>query len=169
MHGAVVIRILVTVVVFVLASLTTSPPASALICSIFGCSCSVAATTLDFHDINPLNGAQAAEGEITVDCTGLAELFPNMPVSLQSGIHGAIGTRKMRSAAGDLLDYNLYTTTQYNTIWGNGTTGLAAPVSGGFLAIGHWTATRRVYGVVTPTNSTKPGSYTDTVVLRIDW
>jgi len=162
-------RFLITGIVFALAWFATAPPANALICGIFGCVCNVSATTLDFQDLNPLDGAQTAEGEVTVDCTGLAELFPSMAVRMQSGAHGTISARKMRSAAGDLLDYNLYTTTQYNTIWGNGTTGVAATLSGGLLAIGHWTATRSVYGVVTPTIATKPGSYTDTVVIRIDW
>lgn len=162
-------RLFISGIALAISWLATAPPADALVCGIFGCVCNVSATTLDFHDINPLSGAQTAEGEVTVDCTGLAELFPSIAVRLQSGLHGTISARKMRSIAGDLLDYNLYTTTQYNTVWGNGTTGVAAPLSGGLLAIGHWTTTRQVYGVVTPTIATKPGSYTDTVILRIDW
>ena len=92
-----------------------------------------------------------------------------MVVRLQSGLYGTISARKMRSAAGDLLDYNLYTTSQGGIIWGNGTTGSTVLVSGGLLAIGHWTVNRSVYAVVSPTIATTPGTYTDTVTIRIDW
>lgn len=161
------IRLLLTC--FAFCVVFAAKPADALICSLGGCSCNVSATTLAFGNINPLGGAQTAEGEVTVDCTGLAELFPSILVRMQAGLYGTISARKMRSASGDLLDYNLYTTDQYGTIWGNGTTGLPVNVSGGVLAIGHWTVHRAVNGVVSPTTATRPGAYSDTVVVRIDW
>lgn len=151
------------------AAWLAAPPANALICSLGGCSCNVTATPIHFDNLNPLNGAQPAEGEVTVDCTGVAELAPTMVVRLESGLYGTISARKMRSAAGDLLDYNLYTTSQGGLIWGNGTTGSTVAVSGGLLAIGHWSVNRAVYAVVSPTIATKPGTYTDTVTIRIDW
>lgn len=145
-------------------------PADALVCGVFGCSCNVSATTLDFGNINPLDGAQAAEGEVTVDCTGLAELFPSILVRMQAGAYGTITARKMQSTAGNLLDYNIYTNDQYVTVWGDGTTGgQPVSVSGGVLALGHWTVSRLVNGVVSPTTATQPGDYNDTVVVRIDW
>lgn len=145
-------------------------PADALVCGILGCTCNVSATTLDFNNINPLEGAQEAEGEVTVDCTGLAELFPSILVRMQAGQNGTIAARKMRASSGDLLDYNIYTNDQYGTVWGNGTTGgLPVNVSGGLLALGHWTVNRTVHGVVSPTTATRPGNYSDTVVIRIDW
>lgn len=144
-------------------------PADALVCGILGCSCNVTATPLDFDNISPLDGAQDSEGEVTIDCTGLAELFPSMLVRIQAGTHGSIAARKMRSPAGDLLDYNIYTTDTRNVVWGNGTTGSPVNVSGGILALGHWTVSRSVYGRVTPTVATRPGHYADTVVVRIDW
>jgi spore coat protein U-like protein len=150
-----------------LASIAT--PADALVCGLFGCSCSVTAAPLDFENISPFEGAQDADGEITVDCTGLAELFPSMVVRMQSGVHGTISQRKMRSVAGDLLNYNIYTTSTRNVIWGNGTTGSTVTVSGGILGLGHWAVTRDVYGRVSPTSATKPGAYSDTVIVRIDW
>lgn len=146
-----------------------SAPANALVCGIFGCTCNVTATTLDFEQLDPLDGAQPAEAELTVDCTGVAELFPSILVSMQSGQHGTIAARKMRASAGDLLDYNIYTSDQYSAVWGNGTSGLPVTVSGGILAVGHWTVDRAIHGVVSPTVATRPGAYSDTVVIRIDW
>lgn len=152
-----------------LAFFAIATPADALVCGILGCSCSVSATPLDFENISPFAGAQDAEGEVSVDCTGIAELFPSMVVRMQSGTHGTIASRKMRSSAGDLLDYNIYTTTTRNVVWGNGVTGSTVTVSGGLLGLGHWTATRGFFGRVSPTNATKPGAYSDTVIVRIDW
>ncbi|MEZ5958917.1 MAG: spore coat protein U domain-containing protein [Hyphomonadaceae bacterium] len=147
-----------------------APPADALVCGVLGCTCNVSATTLDFGSMSPLDGAQTAEGEVTIDCTGLAELFPSILVEMQSGVHGTINARKMQSSSGDLLDYNIYTTDQHVVVWGNGTTGgSAVNVSGGILALGHWTVDRTFYGVVGPTTATRPGSYSDTVIVRIDW
>ena len=143
--------------------------ADALLCGIFGCSCTVTATPLDFDDFNPLDGAQDSEGQIEVDCTGLVELSPTLVVQMQSGTWGTISSRKMRSGAGDLLNYNIYTTSQHTVVWGNGTTGSTVTVSGGLLSLGHWQVTRAVYGLASPTAATKPGNYSDNVVVRIDW
>jgi len=92
-----------------------------------------------------------------------------MLVSAAGGTNGTISARKMKSSAGYFLDYNLYTTVGRNVIWGNGTTGLPVNVSGGLLGLGHWQVSRPVYGRVTPTIATRPGTYTDTIVIRIDW
>jgi spore coat protein U-like protein len=80
-------------------------------------------------------------------------------------------TRSIVSApSGQYLDYNIYTTNQYGAVWGNGTTGgQPVNVSGGLLALGHWTVNRAFHGEVSPTTATQPGVYTDTVVVRIDW
>jgi spore coat protein U-like protein len=168
MRGDVMTRFLLALFALC-ASFAAAPSADALVCGVLGCTCNVSATTLDFGDINPLEGAQSAEGEVTVDCTGIAELFPSILVRMQSGLHGTISARKMRAANGDLLNYNIYTTDQYGTVWGNGTTGLPVNVSGGVLAVGHWTVDRAVHAVVTPTTATRPGNYSDTVIVRIDW
>jgi spore coat protein U-like protein len=144
--------------------------ADALVCGIFGCSCTITADPLYFGDINPLSGAQNSEGAIEIDCTGVAELSPSIVVSMQSGLYGTIGARKMQSdVGGHLLDYNIYTNSQRNTIWGNGTTGSTVTVTGNLLVIGHWNATRAVHARVAPTIATRPAEYTDHVVVRIDW
>lgn len=144
--------------------------ADALVCSILGCSCTVTADPLDFGDINPLDGAQNGEGEIEVDCTGIAELHPTMVVRMQSGDHGTIPARKMKmDNANYYLDYNIYTTSQRNTVWGNGTTGSTVTVTGNLLVIGHWVQARAVHALVSPTTATRPGEYSDHVVVRIDW
>jgi spore coat protein U-like protein len=72
----------------------------------------------------------------------------------------------MRAGVGEYLDYNIYTI-ENGRIWGNGATGSTVSISGGLLAIGHWQVSRDMHAVVTPLPTTKPGHYTDTVVVRI--
>jgi spore coat protein U-like protein len=144
--------------------------ADALVCGLFGCSCTVTAAPLDFGDIAPLDGAQDGEGAIEIDCTGIAELTPSMVVRMQSGDHGTIAARKMQSDSGGyLLDYNIYTSSLRNTVWGDGTTGATVTVNGALVVIGDWNITRAVHARVSPTPATRPGDYSDHVIVRIDW
>lgn len=151
--------------------LLSATPADALLCNaILGCSCDVVVPDIKFDDFVPLGGAQHnGEGTVTIDCTGLIELSPSIAVKINGGTYGTISQRKMRSAAANLLNYNLFTTTGRTTIWGDGTTGSSVTVSGGLLSLGHWTVSRTIFGRVDPLATTPPGSYSDTVVVRIDW
>jgi spore coat protein U-like protein len=155
-----------------LLALTVLAPAraDALVCGFLGCSCTVTAAPLEFGDIAPLDGAQDGEGEIEIDCTGVAELTPSMVVRMQSGDHGTIAARKMQSASGGhLLDYNIYTSSLRNTVWGDGTTGSTVTVNGNLVVIGDWNITRAVHARVSPTTAARPGDYSDHVIVRIDW
>lgn len=154
------------------AALTLSAPrADALLCvAIVGCSCNVVASDVDFGDVNPLVGTDSAIGTISVDCTGVADVAPSVSTRITAGQWGTFATRKMRSSAGDLLNYNLYTTSQATNIWGDGTGGTSTvSINGGLLSLGHWSASRDVHAVVSPATTTKPGSYSDQVVVRIVW
>ncbi len=152
-----------------LFALTT--PAQALLCTpILGCACTVTASDLDFGALDPLSGAQIAVGEVSVDCTGVIDVAPSVVTTLNAGQWGAISARKLRDASGNLLNYNIYTNAQHSIVWGDGTGGSASvSISGGLVTLGHWTVSRSMYGRVTPTAATKPGAYSDTVMVRIVW
>lgn len=146
--------------------------ADALLCHpILGCTCSVTASDIDFGDFTPFAGAQDAVGEIEVDCTGVIDVAPTILTQLDDGVWGTFAARKMRSAIGGHdLNYNLYTTNQHTIIAGDGTSGSAAIwISGGLVTLGRWRRTRSVYARATPTTATRPGEYSDTVVVRIVW
>jgi len=145
--------------------------AEALLCvPILGCSCNVTASDVDFGSFDPLSGAHDALGEIEVDCTGVVDVAPTISARLSAGQWGPISARKMRSGAGDLLDYNLYTNAARTIVWGDGTGGSSTvTISGGLLAVQHWTVSRDIYARAAPALSTKPGAYSDTVLVRIVW
>ncbi|MGE3141996.1 MAG: spore coat U domain-containing protein [Hyphomonadaceae bacterium] len=148
-----------------------APLASALLCTpLIGCVCSVSAAPIDFGPIQPLSGSSAsAVGEVTISCTGVLDVAPNVVVKLGAGQSGAISNRTLRASGGDAMAYNLYTTAAHAIIWGDGATGASVTVSGGILSLGSWQASRAVYGLATYAPATKPGVYSDSVVVRIDW
>jgi spore coat protein U-like protein len=149
----------------------SATPAQALLCTpIVGCTCSVSANDIAFTGVNPLSGAASAQGDVAVDCTGVIDVAPSVTVQINKGVWGTISARKMRDGAGHLLDYNIYTAVNHAIVWGDGTSGSSTlSVSGGLLTLGHWTASRTMYGIVSPATSTVPGGYSDTIVVRIDW
>lgn len=149
----------------------SAAPAHALLCTaIIGCTCNVVASNITFDNLSPLAGQQNASGMVSVDCTNVIDVAPAVIVRIDDGIWGTMAARKVRNAAGETIDYNIYTTNQYNVIWGDLTGGASnITISGGLLSIGHWTASREMFGRMSPTVTTKPGDYSDTVVVRIIW
>jgi spore coat protein U-like protein len=148
-----------------------APSAEALLClPLLACSCTVSASDLDFGAFDPLSGSQDAVGEIDVDCTGVIDIAPSVLVRLDRGQWGTMAARNLRNGNGDLLDYNIYTTSQHSSVWGDGGGGSSSVViSGGLIVSQHWSVSRDMYGLATPSPATKPGAYSDTVVVRITW
>lgn len=156
---------------FALAAFCFATPAQALLCvPLLGCSCSVTAHDIDFGGFAPSAGEQRAEGLVEIDCTGLIELAPSIRVELSPGMWGPFAQRKLRSAGGDLLDYNIYAGEHSGVIWGDGAPG-APPVwvSGPLVVAGRWQVARPVHARAMPTPNAKPGLYEDVINVRIVW
>lgn len=159
---------------FILAFVAFFAPqrAEALLCTpILGCTCTVTASDIDFGDFTPFAGPQDAIGQIDVDCTGVIDVAPSVVTRLDDGLWGTFTTRKMRTAiGGNELGYNIYTTSQRNVVLGDGTAGsVTTSISGGLVTLGHWRRSTTVFARATPTVTTRPGEYSDTVVVRIVW
>src|SRR5215472_12370854 len=71
--------------------------------------CTVAATNVAFGNYTPTAGPVAANGTVSVKCTKNTAFT----VSLDKGTTG--------DGAGDSLQYNLYTTSGFANVWGDGT------------------------------------------------
>ena len=123
-------------------------------------SCTVSATTLAFGPLNPsANNDQTAA--IQWQCT---KDFSTV-IKLGAGGSGTIAARSMGGAAA--LPYQLYTDATHSTIFGDGTTGSAAPVTG--VGYSGPPGNVTVYGRVLQANAAvaPAGSYTDTVQITI--
>ncbi|HYM42977.1 MAG TPA: spore coat U domain-containing protein [Steroidobacteraceae bacterium] len=129
--------------------------------------CTVSApTAVAFNNYTPTAGNVAANGTLNVNCTKSTPFT----VSLNKGTTaaGTIAQRLMSDGAGDTLQYNLYTTGAFATVWGDGT---GTSVTQGGTGAGMGTAVAMTVFGSLPDNATNqavpPGAYTDTVTVSV--
>jgi spore coat protein U-like protein len=145
------------------ATTTTTFAVTATVAS----TCSATATALSFGAYTPGSGALANNSTISVKCT------KNTPftVALNGGstAGGTVAQRLMASGANH-LQYNLYTTAGFATVFGDGTgtSQTEAGTGSGVATANSFT----VYGQL-PDNATNqaaiPGSYSDTITVTITY
>jgi spore coat protein U-like protein len=131
--------------------------------------CSVAATGISFGTYNPADtGALTGSGTVTVTCT-LIGLSYSWNLYLSTGNSGSFSTRKMTSA-GKSLGYNIYTSSGYGTVWGDGTAGTGIQTGGPvLLSVGTLTVPYSMYGQITPLQDLPSGTYTDTITVTLNY
>lgn len=126
--------------------------------------CSATASTLAFGNYTPGAGAVAANTTLNVKCTK----GTGFTVALDKGANGTIAQRLMTNGT-DSLQYNLFTSNTFTTIFGDGTTGVTQAGTGTGLATN---VALTVFGSL-PDNATNqavsPGSYTDTVGVLVTY
>jgi spore coat protein U-like protein len=129
--------------------------------------CSATATPLAFGAYTPGAGAVTNNSTISVKCT------KNTPytVALNAGsTTGDAYTQRLMASGANTLQYNLYTTAAFGTVFGDGTPG-SATIAG--TGAGVATAnTVTVYGQL-PDSATNqaavPGSYSDTITVTVSY
>ena len=86
-------------------------------------------------------------------------------ISLSKGVSGSYAPRKMQLVSS--LNYNLYTTVNRATVWGD-TTGGTGNVSDGYL-IGLGTVVRSytVYGTIPAGENVPAGAYGDVITVTV--
>ena len=90
------------------------------------CSCSVAAPTLAFGVYDPMsNTDKTMNGSVNVTCNALLGVYTvSYVIALSTGGSGTYTSRTV-THSGHTINYNLYTTAGFATVWGNGTAGTA--------------------------------------------
>ena len=136
-------------------------------------SCTVTAGGIAFGLYNPLSGSSdAAAGTLRIDCsgrgTGSTTITANL--TLSAGLSGSYATRTMLFGT-NKLDYNIYWSTAYSQIMGDGTGGSFGGTTGAFTvaAGGTSSATGTMYGLVPASQDVAPGSYADTIVVTVTY
>jgi spore coat protein U-like protein len=128
--------------------------------------CSVAANPLGFGNYTPGSGALSANTTVNVKCTK----GTTFSVALNGGTTtgGTIGQRLMSNGT-DTLQYNLYTTAGFATVFGDGTTGATMPGTGTGVATA---VAMTVFGSL-PDNATNQnvstGAYSDTINVTVTY
>jgi spore coat protein U-like protein len=154
------IRAMILAVLLVLAP----KPAQALLCGTVLDPISVSSTTLVFG--NYLAPSQsAANHTVTISCGLGLDLLPSFTVALSAGQAASFGPRKMSFGAA-LLNYNIYTTPGFATVWGDGSGAtVTQSFNGSLLSLGSTTFTG--YGRVPAGQYVAPGGYTDTLTVTV--
>jgi spore coat protein U-like protein len=145
----------------------TALPARALV------SCTTAATGVNFGVYDPLSAsATLANGTVSVTCNLLGGGAVNVPVtvSLSTGVSGTYAPRAMQSGAYS-LGYNLYWSTAYTQVWGDGTGG--SFYGGATLSLSpsspSQTVSGTMYGRMPAGQDVGAGSYVDTIVITVSY
>ncbi len=131
--------------------------------------CSATAAAVAFPNYTPGGGAVTANGTISVKCTNTTPYTVALNAGSSTG--DAFTQRLMTLAAGTAtLQYNLYTTAGFATVFGDGTgtTAKAAGTGAGLATAVNTT----VYGQLldsTANQAAAPGSYSDTITVTISY
>jgi spore coat protein U-like protein len=135
--------------------------------------CTASASGIAFGIYNPLSAvANASTGSLKVTCNGSGTGSANvtLTVTLSTGLSGGYATRKMFSGV-NALNYNIYWSTAYNQIIGDGTGGSFAGTAGPFpvAAGGSNFATGTLYGLIPASQDVVPGAYSDVIVVTVTY
>ncbi len=150
-----------------LVALLVALPAGAVV------SCSVTATGPAFGVYNPLSATPLhSNGNLAVTCTllsgGSTTVTP--AVSLSSGLGASYSPRSMFSGV-QKLGYNLFWSTAYAQVWGDGTGGSFSGTATLTLTPGNPTqqATGIMYGQISAGQDVGAGAYLDTIVVTVTY
>lgn len=142
------------------ATATSTLPVSATVTA----NCTVSTSTLAFGNVNTISGSNVdGTGGLTITCTN------GTGWSAAAGVGAGTGasfTSRRMAAGANLLNYNLYTTGGYSTVWGDGTASTGLLTGTGTGAVQSVT----VYGRVGLGQTSVPaGAYADTVAITVTY
>lgn len=131
--------------------------------------CSVSAQPTSFGNYNPLSVTPLdAAGQVTVDCSFLLSLLTTYTVKLSTGSSGTYSPRRMQSGA-NTLNYNLYLDALRALTWGNGSGGTQFISNTQLIGALGFSATYPVYGRVPAQQNVAPATYSDTIVVTLEY
>ena len=126
--------------------------------------CTISVTSVAFGAYDPLvanaSAPKDANGSVTVTCTKGS--VPTVGLGLGSNPSGT--TRQMTAGAGNFLTYELYSASDYSTVWGTGTAAYTATA-----AVNKNPRTFTVYGRVPGGQDAATGTYGDTVLATVNF
>jgi spore coat protein U-like protein len=141
--------------------------AQALLCGTVLDPIVVSATALNFGVYDSTTASpNRANATITVSCTIPVDLLTDFTLKLSTGNAASYAPRKMASGTPQ-LSYNLYTSSGYSTVWGDGTGGTAYLNYGSVLAL--FSQQFTVYGQVPIGQYVAAGTYSDTIIVTMEY
>jgi spore coat protein U-like protein len=135
-------------------------------------SCNVGGTAVSFGQYSSLNTSPGfGIGNISVTCnTQPIQVSVPFTVALSAGNAGSFGGARLLRLGTNTLQYQLFTSTNLQTVWGDGTGGTqvvagSTTVASGFGSI----ANLLVYGGIAAGQNVPRGLYSDTLVITLSF
>ena len=131
------------------------------------CSCTITSTAISFGNYDPLSStALASTGTLGFSCNfGVSLGGINFTISLATGSSGAYATRTLKNGT-NTLNYNLYTTVQDTTVWGDGTPNTAT-VSSSYPSTNAPPVNVTVYALIPARQNIISGLYSDSITATV--
>ena len=132
--------------------------------------CNVTVTSLPFGTYNIFDPTPLdSTANLNVGCN-IPPRHPQAPmpvvITLSAGNSGSFTQRWLQSAGPDNLHYNLYNSSAFSTIWGDGG-GSSSIVTALVTSATPFNAT--IYGRIPPQQNVRAGSYRDTITVNISY
>ena len=133
--------------------------------------CSISTTGVNFGAYDPRSPApRDGVGTIDMRCSddiedGDENGGGNKKIEISAGASGSFAARRMQSGA-DGLDYNLYTSPTRTSVWGDGNNGTDSVK---VRPTKHETISTSVYGRIPAGQNVRAGTYTDTLIVSIEF
>ncbi len=136
-------------------------------CTLTGNAPTVTATDIAFpaYSASALS-PDAANGTVKIRCPLGIGLLPSFDVALSAGTTGGFSPRQMTMGT-NRLGYNIYTTSGYGTVWGDGNGASSTQSFSALLSLG--TITFTAYGIVPTGQYLSTGTYNDTITVTVTY
>ena len=122
----------------------------------------ITAQPISFGNYDPvLSGNLDTTGSLAIRCSNNTR---NVSIKLDAGMGGSFSPRTMQGPVNQLA-YNLYTDASRVTVWGDGTSGTDFVL---FPVLSH-TVSVPIYARTPLGQSVGVGTYSDTVVVTVEW
>ena len=134
----------------------------------FAFNCGVTTTPVNFinYDVFSLSPTYST-GLVAVSCNNPGQQPLTVTISINSGGSGTFNPRQMKAMTGtDRLNYYLFTDASRTVIWGDGTGGTST-VTNMVTRNAPWNAT--IFGMLPPRQNIRAGSYSDTLLVTVNW
>jgi spore coat protein U-like protein len=107
-----------------------------------------------------------ANGTVQIKCPLGIGLLPSFTVALSAGTSGGFSPRDMAMGT-DRLGYNIYTTSGYSTVWGDGTGGSVTQSYSAIISLG--TISFTAFGQIPTGQYVATGMYTDSITVTVTY
>lgn len=132
--------------------------------------CSIAASSLLFGPYDTLSLVPVdSVGTLTVSCSGSPGEAVSYRIGVSAGGSGSAAARRLRGPGAWALDYNLFTNGARTLVWGDGAAGSLYVADTLSLTGGAQQRSHPVYGRIFPRQNVGPGTYTDTLVVTLEF